>query len=117
MNKKISRIRRATKTRKKLLRLNVLKLVIHRTSRHIYAQIISANNLNVLVSASTTEKFIFDKLQVTSNKYAASMVGKIISERATATGILEVAFDRSGFKYHGRVRALADSARQAGLNF
>lgn len=117
MNKKISRIRRATKIRKKLHKLNVIKLTVHRTSRHIYAQIISNENFNVLAAASTTEKLIVNTLKMTSNKEAAAVIGKIIAERAIARGITTVAFDRSGFKYHGRVQALADCARQAGLKF
>lgn len=117
MNKKIARIRRATKTRKRLYKLGVLKLVIHKTSRHIYAQIISHENFNVLASASTTEKLISSQLQNTGNKDAAAMVGKIIAERAILKGIIHASFDRSGFKYHGRVQVLADCARQAGLKF
>lgn len=117
MNKKITRIRRATKTRKKLCKLGSIKLTIHKTSRHIYAQIISNENSNVLVSASTTEKLIINSLQVTGNKDDAAIIGKTIAERAVAQGITKVSFDRSGFKYHGRVQVLADCARQAGLKF
>lgn len=117
MNKKTARVRRATRTRKKLYRLGVVKLVIHKTAQHMYAQIIAYKNFEVLVAVSTTEKFISDKLKNTSNKDAAAMVGKVIAERAIKKGIIDVSFDRSGFKYHGRVQVLADSARQAGLKF
>lgn len=117
MNKKDSRIRRATKTRKKLYKLGVVKLVVHRTSRHIYAQIISTSNFDVLVSAATTEKLIIKQLKATGNKDAAGVVGKVIAERAIEKGIINVSFDRSGFKYHGRVQELASCARQAGLKF
>lgn len=117
MNKKIARIRRATKTRKKLYKLGVVRLVIHKTARHIYAQIISNKNFYVLTSASTTEKVIFGQLKTTGNKDAAALVGKIIAERAVSKGIIDVSFDRSGFKYHGRVRILAECARYAGLKF
>lgn len=117
MKKKIARIRRATKTRKKMCQLNTIRLVVHRTSQHIYAQIILNKSCSTLVSASTKEKLIFSKLKTTSNKDAAIMVGKIIAERAIAKGIINVSFDRSGFKYHGRVKALADCARQVGLRF
>lgn len=117
MNKKIARIRRAAKTRSILYKLDVVRLVIHRTSRHIYAQIIDIENCHVVVAASTTEKLICSQLQTTGNKEAAAMIGKIIAERAIAKGIKKVAFDRSGFKYHGRIRVLADYARQGGLKF
>lgn len=117
MNKKIARVRRATRTRKKLCELNAVKLVVHKTSQHIYAQIISNKNCDVLVSASTLEKLICNQLPVTGNKIAAAMVGKIIAERAIQRGIINISFDRSGFKYHGRVQVLADCARQAGLKF
>lgn len=117
MNKKIARIRRATKIRKKLCNLGVIKLVVHRTSKHIYAQIISTRNCDVLVSASTVEKSIFNKSQVTGNRNSAIVIGKVIAERAIKRGIVNVSFDRSGFKYHGRIQALADAARQSGLKF
>ncbi|URJ32676.1 50S ribosomal protein L18 [Blochmannia endosymbiont of Camponotus sp.] len=117
MNKKDARIKRAMRTRKKLYKLDAIRLVVHRTCRHIYAQIISKDNSNVLVAASTTEKLISSQLTVTSNKKAAAIVGKIIAERAIKKGIINVSFDRSGFKYHGRVKTLADCARQTGLSF
>ncbi|WP_158379409.1 50S ribosomal protein L18 [Candidatus Williamhamiltonella defendens] len=117
MDKKLARIRRATRTRQKIKELGATRLVIHRTSRHIYAQIISPTGSNVLVAASTVEKAIRQGLKYSGNKEAAAFVGKIIAERALEKGIIKVSFDRSGFQYHGRVQALADNAREAGLNF
>jgi large subunit ribosomal protein L18 len=116
-NKIISRIRRSIKTRRKMKDLNVIRLVVHRTSRHIYAQIISSEESKVLVFASTLEKKIKFGLKYTGNKEAAAKVGKIIAERALFKGIYNVSFDRSGFKYHGRVQVLAESAREFGLKF
>ncbi|MCR3755461.1 MAG: 50S ribosomal subunit protein L18 [Sodalis sp. Psp] len=115
MDKKIARIRRATRARCKLQKLGSIRLVVHRTPRHIYAQIIAPNGSEVLVAASTVEKAIVDQLKGTGNKNAAAAVGKIIAERALGKGIKGVSFDRSGFQYHGRVQALADAAREAGL--
>lgn len=116
-NKKIiSRIRRSTKTRSKIKSLHAIRLVVHRTSRHIYAQIISSES-KVLAFASTLEKNIKIHLKYTGNKEAAKIVGKFIAERALSKGISNVSFDRSGFKYHGRVKNLADSARNFGLKF
>lgn len=117
MNKKTVRLRRSIKTRKQMWKLGVIRLVVHKTISHMYAQIISKDNCNVLVSASTTEKIIANQLEITSNKKAAAMIGKIIAERAINKGIIHVSFDRSGFKYHGRVKALAECARQFGLKF
>lgn len=118
MNKKAARFRRATKTRKKIQQLCSMRLVVHRSIRHMYAQIISQDNCRVLVSASTTEKIISNQLLAkTNNKYAAAVVGRIIAERSVNKGIMHVSFDRSGFKYHGRVKALAERARQFGLKF
>ncbi|WP_348666376.1 50S ribosomal protein L18 [Arsenophonus symbiont of Ornithomya chloropus] len=117
MNKKIARIRRRTKTRAKLNQLNAIRLIVHRTSRHIYAQIIEPENYDTLVTASTTEKVINKEVKYTGNKIAAMVVGKLIAERALAKGIKNVSFDRSGFQYHGRIKELADAARKAGLNF
>ncbi|ADV33609.1 50S ribosomal protein L18 [Candidatus Blochmanniella vafra str. BVAF] len=116
-NKKIARVRRAMKMRKKLIELRVLRLAVYKSSKHIYAQIFSTDNTEVLVSASTVEKEISTKLDMTGNKKAASLVGQVIAERALKKGIMNVAFDRSGFKYHGRVQVLADCARQFGLKF
>lgn len=118
MNKKKSRIKRAKRTRIKLIQLEVNRLLVHRTSRHIYAQILNSKENKVLVSASTLEKNIFNKLNYnTSNKKSANIVGKNIAKRALKKGIINVSFDRSGFKYHGRVKILAESAREYGLKF
>ncbi|QJC37780.1 50S ribosomal protein L18 [Enterobacteriaceae endosymbiont of Donacia bicoloricornis] len=114
--KKIARIRRATKLRKNLKKLKMIRLSIHRTSRHIYAQIISLNN-KVLVTASTLEKKIREKLTYTGNIKSAIFIGETIAIRAIKHGILNISFDRSGFKYHGRIKALANAARQTGLKF
>ncbi len=112
-----SRMRRALKTRAKIKRLNRVRLSIHRTPRHIYAQIISADGERVLAAASTVEQSIKNQLKITGNKDAAFIVGKVIAERALAKGIDGVAFDRSGFRFHGRVKVLADAAREQGLQF
>lgn len=117
MNKRAARFRRAIKARVHMRKLGVVRLVVHKSIRHMYAQIISKDNRYVLVSASTTEKVISSKLTATGNKQAASMVGKIIAERSIAQGIIDVSFDRSGFKYHGRVKAVAEHAKQYGLKF
>ncbi|MFI4819105.1 MAG: 50S ribosomal protein L18 [Enterobacterales bacterium] len=117
MKKKIIRLKRSKKTRCKIKSLCSLRLTIHRTSKHIYAQIISSNNSEVLISASTLEKNIKNKLKQTGNKYAATKIGKIIAKRSINKNIKKVSFDRSGFKYHGRIKSLAKSARKYGLNF
>ncbi|HGN2246128.1 TPA: 50S ribosomal protein L18 [Proteus mirabilis] len=117
MDKKAARIRRATRARRKLQELSATRLVVHRTPRHIYAQVIAPNGSETLVAASTTEKAIIEQLKNTGNKEAAAVVGKIVAERALEKGIKSVSFDRSGFQYHGRVQALADAAREAGLQF
>lgn len=91
--------------------------MVHRTPRHIYAQVIAPNGSEVLVAASTLEKAIVEQLKYSGNKDAAAAVGKALAERALEKGIAKVSFDRSGFQYHGRVRALADAAREAGLQF
>ncbi|XQK66303.1 50S ribosomal protein L18 [Escherichia coli] len=118
MDKKSARIRRATRARRKLQELGATRLVVHRTPRHIYAQVIAPNGSEVLVAASTVEKAIAEQLKYTaSNKDAAAAVGKAVAERALEKGIKDVSFDRSGFQYHGRVQALADAAREAGLQF
>lgn len=112
-----SRTRKALKIRKKLKSLNKIRLVVHRTSRHIYAQIISFDRFSVLVTASTLEKNINKNLNYTGNKVSAKKIGKIIAQRALKKGIKKVSFDRSGFKYHGRIESLANSARKYGLQF
>ncbi|MCT4703533.1 50S ribosomal protein L18 [Enterobacteriaceae bacterium H20N1] len=117
MDKKSARIRRATRARHKLKELGATRLVVHRTPRHIYAQVIAPNGSEVLVAASTVEKAIAEPLKYTGNRDAAAAVGKVVAERALEKGITVVAFDRAGFQYHGRVQALADAARDAGLQF
>lgn len=117
MEKKATRIRRATRTRAKIRQLGVNRLTVHRTPRHIYAQIIAPNGSQVIAAASTLQDEIRSSVKFTGNAEAAAVVGKAIAAKAKAAGITAVAFDRSGFKYHGRVKALADAARQAGLEF
>ncbi|CAL1329125.1 50S ribosomal protein L18 [Candidatus Providencia siddallii] len=117
MDKKAARLRRATRTRRKIQELNINRLVVHRTPRHIYAQIIAPSGSETLITASTIEKNIKKQLKYTGNKDAAFKVGKLIAERALKKGIIKIAFDRSGFKYHGRVQTLANAARIAGLKF
>ena len=115
MEKKASRQRRARKTRAKIRQLGVPRLSIHRTPRHIYAQVIAADGATVLATAATTQADVRKELKSTGNIAAAQTVGKLIAEKAKAAGIEQVAFDRSGFRYHGRVKALADAAREQGL--
>ena len=118
MSKKTSRLRRARRTRAKIKGLEVHRLAVFRTPRHMYAQIIAPNGAEVVACASTVDKGVKEQLQGASgNRDAASLVGKMVAERARAAGIERVAFDRSGFKYHGRVKALADAARENGLQF
>lgn len=116
--KKYKMTRRNTvKTRSKIKHIKSHRLSVHRTPRHIYAQIFSFDGSNVLVSVSTLENSIKRNCQQTGNKKAAEIVGKEVAKRAIAAGIKKVSFDRSGFKYHGRVQSLADAAREAGLEF
>jgi large subunit ribosomal protein L18 len=115
--KKAARLRRARKARAHIRRLGMPRLTVHRSGRHIYAQIISAEGDSVIASASTLQKDIKAELKSTSNKEAAAAIGKIVGERAVEAGVKDVAFDRSGFRYHGRVKELADAAREAGLKF
>lgn len=117
MNKKDSRIRRSRKTRARIRSLGINRLCVHKTSRHIYAQIISTDSTSVLTCASTLEKEVKGKIKYSGNKEAATLVGQVIAKRAKKVGILEVAFDRSGFKYHGRIKALADAVRENGIKF
>ena len=117
MDKKQSRMKRALKLRSKIKKLGATRLSIHKTSQHIYAQVISEDGCTTLVSASTIQAEIKGSLKNTGNIQAAVEVGKFIAQKAIAAGVTEVAFDRSGFKYHGRVKALADAAREAGLKF
>lgn len=117
MDKKSSRIRRSRKTRAKIRELGVDRLTIFRTPRHTYAQVISGENGKVVATASTVDKTLKGEVKYTGNVEAATAVGKAIAEKAKAAGIETVAFDRSGYKYHGRVKALADAARENGLKF
>lgn len=114
-DKKIARLRRALRARMKMRELRVNRLTVTRTPRHIYAQVIAPNGEKVLAAASTVEKEL--RGEATGNIEAAKKVGALIAERAKAAGVSKVAFDRSGFKYHGRVKALADAARESGLEF
>jgi large subunit ribosomal protein L18 len=116
MNKNSQRLRRAVKSRAKIRELKALRLSVHRTPQHIYAQIFDANS-KVLAAASTLQKDVRESLTGTGNATAAAAVGKAIAEKAKAAGITQVAFDRSGFKFHGRIKALADAARENGLQF
>lgn len=117
MNKNQARVRRARKTRAKLAELKVVRLAVHRTNCHMYAQIIDASGGKVLASASTLEVEVRKDLANGGNSTAAAIVGKRIAEKAKSLGIEKVAFDRSGFRYHGRVKSLAEAARENGLVF
>lgn len=117
MDKKAARLRRATRARKKIQELGGTRLVVHRTPRHIYAQLIATGGAQVLATASTAEASVREQMKSTGNVEAAKFVGKLIAERGKEKGVETVSFDRSGFKYHGRVAALADAAREAGLQF
>ena len=117
MNKNVSRLRRAKATRAHIRKLAVARLSVHRTGQHLYAQVFAADGQSVVAAASTVQKSVADGLKGTKNLTAAAAVGKAVAERALAAGIESVAFDRSGFRYHGRIKALADAAREAGLKF
>ncbi|XZG71063.1 50S ribosomal protein L18 [Chitinibacteraceae bacterium HSL-7] len=117
MDKYQTRLRRARKTRAKIAELKEVRLSVHRTNSHIYAQIIDASGAKVLASASTAEKEVRDQVKNGGSVEAATVIGKRIAEKARAAGVERVAFDRSGFQYHGRVKALADAAREGGLVF
>jgi len=117
MEKKVSRLRRARRGRAKIRELGVARLSVHRTPRHIYAQVIAADGNKVVAAANTLQADVRKGLKGTGNIDAAAAVGKTLAEKAKAAGITQVAFDRSGFKYHGRVKALADAARENGLEF
>lgn len=114
-DKKESRLRRARRGRMKMRELGAVRLTVHRTPRHMYAQVIAPGGDRVLATASTLEKDL--RGSATGNVEAAARVGSLIAERARTAGITRVAFDRSGFKYHGRVKALAEAAREGGLEF
>ncbi|MEO8333038.1 MAG: 50S ribosomal protein L18 [Gallionella sp.] len=117
MIKKEARQRRARKTRARIAEKKSVRLSINRTNLHIYAQVISANGDKVLASASSVEADVRKALANGGNKAAAAVVGKRIAEKAKSAGITQVAFDRSGNRYHGRVKALAEAAREHGLQF
>lgn len=117
MLKRQARMKRALKLRSHIKKLKATRLTIHKTSQHMYAQVISGDGTTTIVSASTNQAEIKGNVKNTSNMTAAAEVGKYIAQKALAAGITSVAFDRSGFKYHGRVKALADAAREAGLKF
>ena len=115
--KKERRQRRAVKTRARIRDQGAARLSVHRTPRHIYAQVTDASGAKVLAAASTVQEAVRQGLTGTGNVDAAKAVGRVIAERAKAAGITRVAFDRAGFQFHGRVKALADAAREAGLEF
>ena len=117
MDKKEARLRRARKTRARIAELNMVRLSVYRTNSHIYAQIVDETGSQVLASASSLEAEVRGEVSNGGNVAAAAVVGKRIAEKAKAAGIASVAFDRSGFKYHGRMKALADAAREHGLVF
>jgi large subunit ribosomal protein L18 len=114
-DKKEARIRRARRSRLKMRELGAVRLCVNRTPRHIYAQVITADGSTVVAAASTVEKALRES--ATGNVSAAQKVGELIAARAKEAGVTKVAFDRSGFKYHGRIKALADAAREGGLEF
>jgi large subunit ribosomal protein L18 len=117
IDKKQARLRRARKTRAKIAELKSVRLSVHRTNCHIYAQVISPCGSKVLVTASSLEKDVRKTVTNGGNVEAAKVIGKLIAERALGAGIGQVAFDRGGFQFHGRVKALAEAAREAGLKF
>ena len=116
-DKNLSRLRRARQTRLKIREIGAVRLTVHRTNVHIYAQITSASGDKVLASASTLEKDVRAQLKNGGNRKAAEIVGQRIAAKAKEKGIEQVAFDRAGYRYHGRVKALADAARAGGLKF
>ncbi|PKM28999.1 MAG: 50S ribosomal protein L18 [Gammaproteobacteria bacterium HGW-Gammaproteobacteria-11] len=115
-DKKVIRLRRARRSRLKQRELEAVRLCVYRSSQHMYAQVISADGAKVLASASTLDASLRSGGS-TGNIEAAKKVGLLVAERAKAAGVTQVSFDRSGFKYHGRVKALADAAREGGLEF
>jgi len=117
MDKKSQRLRRARRARSRIREQGVARLTIHRTPRHIYAQVIDARGERVVATASTVQRDVREAVKGTGNVEAASLVGRRIAEKASDAGVTEVAFDRSGFRFHGRVKALADAARENGLQF
>jgi large subunit ribosomal protein L18 len=117
MDKNIARLRRAKTTRSHIRDLGVARLSVLRSGQHIYAQVFTADGSKVLASASTVQTDVREGLKNGKNSDAASRVGKMIAERALAAGVEKVAFDRSGYRYHGRIKALAEAAREGGLQF
>jgi large subunit ribosomal protein L18 len=117
ITKKERRLRRAIKTREHIRQLGVARLSIHRSAQHIYAQVTDSAGAKVLAAASTVQATVREGLKGTGNVEAAKAVGRTIAERAKAAGVTKVAFDRAGFQYHGRIKALAEAAREAGLEF
>ena len=115
--KKQARLRRAKKLRAQVRRLGVCRFTVHRSSRHIYAQVISADGRSTVATASTLDKEIRAQCETPGNCAGAAQVGKLVAQRALAADVRMVAFDRSGFKYHGRIKALAEAARAAGIQF
>jgi large subunit ribosomal protein L18 len=116
-DKNLARLRRARQTRLKIREVGAVRLTVHRTNTHIYAQITSPSGDKVLATASTVEKDLRGQLKNGSNRKAAEAVGQRIAEKAKQAGIEKVAFDRAGYRYHGRIKALADAARAGGLKF
>ena len=117
LTKKDRRLRRATRARASIRESGTARLTVHRTPQHIYAQVTTPDGAKVLAAASTVQEAVAKDLKGTGNATAAKAVGRAIAERARAAGVESVAFDRSGFRYHGRVKALAEAAREAGLEF
>ncbi len=117
IDKKRSRLRRAAKVRGRIRRLDAVRLSVHRTPRHFYAQVFDQTAGHVLAAASTLDAQVRKQLKHGGNAAAASVLGKLIAEKAADAGIEQVAFDRSGFRYHGRVKAFAEAARAGGLKF
>jgi large subunit ribosomal protein L18 len=117
MEKNIARLRRAKSTRAHIRELGVPRLSVLRTGQHLYAQVFSSDGSKVLAAASTVEAAVKEGLKGCKNLDAAAKVGRVVAEKAQAAGVTSVAFDRSGYRYHGRIKALADAAREAGLKF
>lgn len=117
MDKKTTRLRRARRTRAKIKELGLHRLSVHKTPRHIYAQVIAPAGARIVASASSLDKALRAEIGYGGNIKAAVIVGKAVGDRAKSAGLERVAFDRSGFKYHGRIKALADAARESGLQF
>lgn len=117
MNKNTARLRRAKSTRSHIRKLGVARLSVLRTGQHLYAQVFTADGSKVLAAANTTQADVKEGLKNGKNADAAAKVGKLVAERALAAGVTKIAFDRSGYRFHGRIKALADAAREAGLQF